>query len=88
MDAMTQLNIKSPEARDLALELADLTGESLTSAVTKALRERLERERHQKEVDARVAKILEMSRQYAAWPEGDPRTADEIIGCDENGAPE
>ncbi len=39
------LNIKREEAHQLALELAEITGETLTSAVTTALRERLERER-------------------------------------------
>lgn len=34
------LNIKNDEAHKLASELAQLTGESLTSAVTLALRER------------------------------------------------
>jgi antitoxin VapB len=37
------LNIKNDEAHRLAREIADLTGESLTSAVTVALRERLAR---------------------------------------------
>lgn len=36
-----QLNIKSAEARELAEKLASATGETLTEAVTKALRERL-----------------------------------------------
>lgn len=40
------LNIKSPEAVALVRELAAVTGESLTSAVTTAVRERLERVRH------------------------------------------
>ncbi len=40
-----QLNIKNGEAYRLATELATLTGESLTEAVTKALAERLEQER-------------------------------------------
>ena len=35
------LNIKHPEATRLARELAELTGESLTDAVTTALRDRL-----------------------------------------------
>ena len=39
------LNIKNDEAHKLATELAQLTGENLTSAVTLALRERLARER-------------------------------------------
>ncbi len=39
------LNIKSEEAQKLAKELARLTGESMTAAVTEALRERLDRVR-------------------------------------------
>jgi antitoxin VapB len=37
------LNIKNPEAHALAARLAQKTGETLTDAVTTALRERLER---------------------------------------------
>lgn len=37
------LNIKNKQAHELASELAKRTGESLTEAVTKALRERLDR---------------------------------------------
>jgi antitoxin VapB len=37
------LNIKNPEAHALATRLAKKTGETLTDAVTTALRERLER---------------------------------------------
>lgn len=39
------LNIKNPETYQLAREVADLTGESVTQAVTVSLRERLERTR-------------------------------------------
>jgi len=37
------LNIKDPETRELAAALAKATGESMTKAVTLAIRERLER---------------------------------------------
>lgn len=37
------LNLKSDEAHRLAHELSDLTGESMTTAATVAMRERLER---------------------------------------------
>lgn len=37
------LNIKNPEAHKLATELAQLSGVSLTEAVTEALREKLAR---------------------------------------------
>ncbi len=50
-----QLNIKDPEATRLARELAELTGESQTEVVRKALRERLEREKAGREAhDART----------------------------------
>jgi antitoxin VapB len=41
----TSLNIKSQEVYQLARELADKTGESLTTAVEIALRERLGRQK-------------------------------------------
>lgn len=40
------MNIKNDEAQKLAHKLAELTGESLTAAVTEAVRERLERIEH------------------------------------------
>jgi antitoxin VapB len=41
--AVTALNIKNDETYALARQLADETGESLTEAVTKAVKERLAR---------------------------------------------
>lgn len=38
------LSIKNSEVDRLARELAELTGENLTEAISKALKERLERE--------------------------------------------
>ena len=43
------LNIKNAETQRLARELAVLTGETQTTAVTIALRERLDRVRHLRE---------------------------------------
>jgi len=37
------LNIKNPETHRMARELAQITGESVTGAVTEAVRERLDR---------------------------------------------
>ncbi len=42
------LNIKNKEACRLAGELARLTGETMTGAITVALKERLERERRER----------------------------------------
>jgi antitoxin VapB len=43
------LNIKNPEAQRLARELAALTGESMTAAITEAVRERLARVRRDRQ---------------------------------------
>jgi antitoxin VapB len=40
----TQLNIKSEDAYRRAFQLSEITGESLTTVVTKALRSELDRE--------------------------------------------
>ena len=60
------LNIKNDEAHELAAELAKLTGESLTSAVTLALRERLARERRRRRTDHIAARLMKIGSQFAA----------------------
>ena len=50
------LNIKNEETHRMAQELAALTGESLTAAVTEAVREKLARIKG-KSVSDRIAKI-------------------------------
>lgn len=80
------LNIKDEKTHALAKTLAERTGLSLTGAVKRALEHELERTPvDDKEVKrAKVMAILER-----AWsrPVMDNRTADEIIGYDENGLP-
>lgn len=51
------LNIKNPETERLAREVAGLTDESVTGAITTALRERLERLRS--EEDRRQQHVVE-----------------------------
>jgi antitoxin VapB len=60
------LNIKNDEAHKLATELAGLTGESLTSAVTLALQERLARERRRRRPDQVAARLMKIGSQYSA----------------------
>lgn len=59
------LNIKNHEAHRLARELARATGESMTAAVSEAIRERLERVRGNSKKDL-VERILEIGRDCAA----------------------
>ena len=59
------INIKSEETQKLVHELAKLTGESMTAAVTEAVRERLERVRSQSG-NGPVERMLEIGRDCAA----------------------
>jgi antitoxin VapB len=80
------LNIKNDEAHKLATELSRLTGESLTAAVTLALRERLTRERRRRRADRIAAGLMRIGRSYAALPDTG-RSPDEILGYDAQGMP-
>ena len=59
------INIKNEETCQLASELAQLTGETMTGAITVALRERLEREKSQRSAEARVQRILAIGERCA-----------------------
>lgn len=81
------LNIKNPEADRLATQLVALTGESKTHAVLEALRERLEREKQKRGRAGVAERLMAIGREYAALADRDLRSADEILGYDENGLP-
>ena len=82
------LNIKNEETCRLAAELADLTGETMTGAMTVALRERLDRERRARGVEARVAELRAIGRRCAGLLRAGPAAAEhgELL-YDERGLP-
>ncbi len=90
-----QLNIKNGEAYRLATELAQLTGESLTEVVTKALAERLAQEKRERmdQLGAPEAKLAQTLATIRALQERvrairkpeDMITEDDLY--DENGLP-
>jgi antitoxin VapB len=82
----TQLNIKSEDAYRLASRLSELTGESLTTVVTKALRAELERQERARNVDAEVARMLIMGREIRAHMR-EPVSSDLRDLYDEDGMP-
>ena len=56
------LNVKNPEAHELAKELAKLTGESMSVAVTNAIRERLDRMRRNDLAD----RLMEIGKEFSS----------------------
>ena len=81
-----QLNIKNEEARRMAAQLADVTGESMTRAVTEVIRERLEREKGKRGRSGVAEKLMRIGRRCASRPVADPRSPDEIL-YDKDGLP-
>lgn len=82
------LSLKDPDSDRLARQVARLTGETLTEAVRTSLAERLRREQAKRWRPASLADELEaIVRRGDALPVLDGRTAEEIIGYDENGLP-
>ncbi len=80
------LNIKDPQAHKLAKALQRETGESLTRAVTQALRERLERIRRRRRVEAKTAELLAIGRRCASHLKG-PAIDHANLLYDEHGLP-
>ena len=81
------LNIRNRETEQLAETLAKLTGETKTQAVTKALRDRLERIRRRRAGRCLADELDEIALHTASLPVLDNRNADEILGYDEHGLP-
>lgn len=81
------LNIRSPEAEKLAGELARVTGESKTQAVTKALQDRLARVRRERAKRCLADELEEIAEHCANLPVLDGRSAEEILGYDASGLP-
>jgi antitoxin VapB len=66
---MMSLNIKNEETHRLVRQLAKVTGESMTAAVDKAVRERLERVRRDKKGNL-AERLLQIGRECAPlWKE-------------------
>ena len=59
------LNIKNEETCRLASELAQLTGETMTGAITVALKERLEREKRERSVETRLKEMRAIAERCA-----------------------
>ncbi|MFV0336309.1 MAG: type II toxin-antitoxin system VapB family antitoxin [Tropicimonas sp.] len=78
------LSIKTEEADRLARELSRMTGETMTDAITRAMRERLERLRAEKEAQGDyVTRMQAFVRERAGRYDRRPVTKqewDEVVG--------
>ena len=72
------LNLKNEETERLARELAKLTGESLTLAVTVALKERLDRQEKERKREGRMEWLNRITKETAAIMH-DGRSSTELI---------
>ncbi len=81
------LNIKDAETDRLARELAAEAGESITVATRRAIEERLIRIRARKSASAPDLGLDEFIRRGRERAVLDARSADEIVGYDEDGLP-
>ena len=84
------LNIKDSRTHEAARELAELTGTSITAAVSRAVAEALEREHAAAEMNATllVKTLDDIGVHCATLPILDKRPADEILGYDISGLPQ
>jgi len=81
------ISIKNSQTELLARKLAELTGETLTDAIKTALAEKYERVRQARSARSMAADLNEIALRCARRPIISDLSADEILGCDEAGAP-
>lgn len=81
------ISIKNQETEALARKLADLTGESITVAVKKAVEDRYEKVRRERSGRSLAQDLAEIGRSCARLPVISDMTEDEILGYDEFGIP-
>jgi antitoxin VapB len=81
------LNIKDDGTDRLVRELAAETGETITTAVTVAVRERLERLRGAAPRERRQQELTRIAKRSAQRQVRDARSAEEIIGYGPDGVP-
>jgi len=81
------LSIKDPETERLARNLAQLTGENITTATKRAIEERLRRLGGHSRKAALLEDLADIRRRWSALPVLDERTPEDILGYDAHGLP-
>lgn len=81
------LNIRNNETERLTRKLADLTGETKTEAVRRAVQDRLQRLQRERSGTRLADELDDIAKHCAALPVLDDRSAEAIMGYDEHGLP-
>ena len=79
------LSINDAETERLARHLAQTTGENITTAIKRAIEERLHRLGSQSSRAALLEDMAQIRLRWSAMPVMDDRTSEEILGYDKHG---
>ncbi len=79
------ISIRNPIAENLARTVAKKSGESLTQVIIHSLEDRLEKLQGRRNPEDLLQEIKEIGNRCAALPDIDSRSADKILGYNENG---
>lgn len=82
------ISIKNSETEQLARELANETGETITEVIKKSLQDRMQRLRGKRQVQGLPEQVEDILQRLDALPTLDARSEDEILGYDERGLPQ
>lgn len=80
------LSIRNSTAEKLAREVSRISGESITRAIIIALEEKLERLQGSKSTPDLLEELMTIAERCSRLPDLDPRSAEEIMGYDNDGA--
>ena len=84
---LMSLNIKNEKVESLIRLLVQATGDGITEAIGKAVEEKLSKLQQTKDQHFLETELLEIAKRNAARKVLDARSADEILGYDNNGLP-
>jgi antitoxin VapB len=80
------ISLRNRRAEELAREVAERLGTSMTGAIVEALEEKLVRLEQGPVADSRLQEILRISMRCSTLPLLDERSEDEILGYGDSGA--
>ena len=79
------ISIRNTLAEDLARQVSEESGESMTQAIIHSLEDRLEKLQGRRNPNNLLQEIREIGNRCASLPNIDHRSADKILGYNENG---